>query len=83
MLVLSLDRFDEIILYHPSTGEIRVQLLERRDGQQRVGFTADQSVDIYRKELWDRIQCGEEMTRRLPHPATQLHPGEVDLGGEG
>ena len=58
MLVLSRTLGEEVVIFvPPSSGpqEIRVMLVEIRGNKIRLGFTADKSVVIHRKEIHDAI----------------------------
>lgn len=55
MLVLG-RRKNESIIIKTSDGEIRVTVLERKNGHQRLGFDAPDSVKILREEVAERLE---------------------------
>lgn len=57
MLVLSRKKEEEILI--GAKGEIIIRVLEIRGGVVRLGITADKSVPVHRREIFESIERGE------------------------
>jgi carbon storage regulator len=57
MLVLSRKKDEDVVI---AGGLITVKIIEIRGDKVRLGFVAPKDVDIYRKEIFDAIQKGNE-----------------------
>jgi carbon storage regulator len=59
MLVLSRKRDEEIVIVSDSAPDqiiARISLVDVRGDKVRLGFTADNSIKIYRREVYDEIR---------------------------
>lgn len=66
MLVLT-RRIDEEIIIRCPTGEIvTITLMSAFRGQSRIGLHAHKSVQIHRREIWDKI-VAEKDSEGAPH----------------
>lgn len=73
MLVVSRKSGEEIVI--PQFG-ISFTILEVRGDKVRVGISAPSDVQVYRRELWERIQAGPPVeSRKLVGNATHAHTG--------
>jgi carbon storage regulator CsrA len=57
MLVLNRHHNQGVVITTPEGREIRVVVLEPRDGQTRLGFLADREVTIHRAEIDEKIKA--------------------------
>src|SRR4051812_10784937 len=62
MLVLSRKSQESVVVGGPGGGErlLVVTVLEIGNGMVRLGFEADRSVAVHRREVWERICDGAE-----------------------
>lgn len=60
MLVLSRNTSEEIVLVTPEGHEIVVMPVETRGDRVRLGITADKSIKIHRREVYDAIQAEQQ-----------------------
>ena len=72
MLVLSRRTGEKVVVPHHG---LEIRVLEIRGNKVRLGITAPRDLEVYREEIWERIQAcpGEgraptQETRELPAP---------------
>ncbi len=57
MLVLSRKRDEVVVVMDPATGKrIDILLVDIRGDKVRLGFTADRSIQVHRKEVYEANQ---------------------------
>ncbi len=60
MLILSRKKSESIII----DGHIEIQVIDIGDGRVRIGIDAPRSMEIHRKEVYERINEENEMASR-------------------
>jgi carbon storage regulator len=64
MLVLTRKNRESVVVGRPEDLEVvlKITILGIEGGRVRLGFEADASMPIHRREVWDRICGGEDGT---------------------
>jgi carbon storage regulator CsrA len=62
MLVLTRQLDEEIVINVPGVAPIVLRIVMLNHGKVRIGFKADLSVTIHRREVQDRIDSAERRT---------------------
>ncbi|MFN4259569.1 MAG: carbon storage regulator [Gemmataceae bacterium] len=76
MLVLTRKDGEEILL--PQNG-ITIRVLEIRGNKVRLGITAPAETEVYRREVWERIQHLQTETPVDPPLSTSLSVAPLSL----
>lgn len=77
MLVLERDQDERIVLDVPPGFSGQIEIAVCRGNKVKLGFNADKSVGIHRKEVWSAIQA-----ERSRPPMAPPSPEEIQPGGE-
>ena len=64
MLVLTRKNRESVVIGRPDDQEVVmvITILSVEGGRVRLGFEADSSMPIHRREVWDRIRCEHAAT---------------------
>ncbi len=60
MLILSRKKSESIVI----DGQIEIQIIDIGDGRVRIGIDAPKSMEIHRKEVYEKINEENEMASR-------------------
>lgn len=63
MLILRRKKNEQIVI----NGNITVMVVDIRGDTVHLGIQADKSIQIHRKEIWDRIQNAEPVSADTTH----------------
>lgn len=62
MLILTRKKDESLII----NGNIEIKIISAEDGKVRIGIEAPKSVEIHRKEVFEKIQAENEMAKNAP-----------------
>ncbi|GAU75665.1 carbon storage regulator CsrA [Fusibacter sp. 3D3] len=62
MLILSRKKDESLII----NGNIEIKIISSEDGKVKLGIEAPKEVEIYRKEVFEKIQAENRMAKEAP-----------------